>query len=484
MGGRHLRDQRTDERRMKPVRTAWVPPFRPILLTSRVAGPEWSGARFARAASDAAPLDYTFLEPMHGDERHYHVALHLSPRWIMQTLAAPQKAPPSAPSVVAPSDPTREPLAPPAAEATPTEVHMDRLMRLREVLRVLQSSNARFVSQEAGDSQVVFRPVTMAWMTPVSREAGAAKQGTLARSSEQAPTHRTDLFARTHPVRQSAFDSHDRFDSIWHAYWQSKFVQQSVTALERAAHVVSGFEVPVPPGPQSVVSDTQGRQVELQRAFGSIATFSPICRETRSGDIRLGFSAHFYEGAGQPGRSRFTFRSNAPFTAPGHTKIASFTTNSSGAGGAANANAVEEPIGDSEAMPAVTHWEKLVVSRNAAMRAGNFFIPIATTAWTGEGSQGTSDRETASSFAFTTALRHERTQLVEPAEMIVRLQTPGVPNAMSSTTSIEATKVGSAVSPAAPPAGLPADLLQRLTDQVVRSLDARALAQRERFGRF
>jgi hypothetical protein len=47
----------------------------------------------------------------------------------------------------------------------------------------------------------------------------------------------------------------------------------------------------------------------------------------------------------------------------------------------------------------------------------------------------------------------------------------------------------SAVAPAPiaipqPPGGLPADLLQRLTEQVVRALDARALATRERFGRF
>jgi hypothetical protein len=34
------------------------------------------------------------------------------------------------------------------------------------------------------------------------------------------------------------------------------------------------------------------------------------------------------------------------------------------------------------------------------------------------------------------------------------------------------------------PAALPADLLPRLTEQVVRALDARALALRERFGRF
>ncbi len=41
-----------------------------------------------------------------------------------------------------------------------------------------------------------------------------------------------------------------------------------------------------------------------------------------------------------------------------------------------------------------------------------------------------------------------------------------------------------AAAPIAAPAALPPDLLQRLTEQVVRSLDARALAACERFGRF
>jgi hypothetical protein len=39
------------------------------------------------------------------------------------------------------------------------------------------------------------------------------------------------------------------------------------------------------------------------------------------------------------------------------------------------------------------------------------------------------------------------------------------------------------VPPLARPQGLPVDLLQQLTEQVVRALDARALAARERFGR-
>lgn len=93
-------------------------------------------------------------------------------------------------------------------------------------------------------------------------------------------------------------------------------------------------------------------------------------------------------------------------------------------------------------------------------------------------------------FGETVPARHRRTEdptavgrVPEPVPMTVRPPSaaPTPPVVVAGPAAAPPAPPGPG-SPAGPPPGLPADLLQRLTEQVVRSLDARSLAARERLG--
>jgi hypothetical protein len=497
MGCRDLRDQRTDERRMKAARTAWLPavPFQPIF--SRHLGRSWAGSGFrpvlgggsARAPYDLASLEYTFLEGSRTAETAYHFAFHVAPRWVYQSVAS---TPPAAAATGEVTSAARQPnVRATNLDAAPTKNPAsspdDRLTRLSEVVSVFHSLSPRNVRPEALAPSHAFHPVVLAWQNPAS-----------APGSRDLPTTSLGGAVYRHSLHNQSGITATTLDNNLHASWQTGFVAQSLahhlskaaSAFTKTPHNISWSSLSNAPLWLEAAHRHDMSALNMARAPQQAHFLSRNIREHSSvldagyqADQTVGNAASFSLHASRGG-SRLTFGVIAPAAVQSFAFLAANGLTNVATESAFDA-AVHNP---SVGMPGLTF--RVLTPASARYLAVNSLTNVgvenslAARNPLGDGPSMLIAAPEAQAFPSISRVQSVRPALAEPLSMVVRLPAPVAAGAPTVQTRFDQTLPAMPTSAPTPPVGLPADMLQRLIDQVVRSLDARALAERERFGRF
>lgn len=442
---------------MNFVRTIWssTPRFEPIHEVGAGFSASVAGSN-ARASRDVDSQEFTFLTLLQGDEWHHHVAFQFSPRWIFQAFAMPAKAQASTSTVV-------ETHATPTKDATIGRFQTNRLTRLQEILTVLASPDS-FPHLAAVSTRLAVQPLILTVNTPTSQGrlpfatcANHTRVATMsaphAWSEVNLTVNSSGAYSRTEPFDdytsswQSTFQKSRSFTTTSNRYELSAppFAGIALKARESEDRgVLSNDGATRTPNFASFVwtthnsaasRDTSAAQPILQTEFVAWAGDSSPTRP-RGVDSAATLSLRAFDGRSHDSSTR-TFGVTMPFASVAQTCVESFP-------------ALPWTI----ATARVESAEPRPTARDVSPpTSGNF-------------------------------VRLERPLTVETMEMVVRTPAPSASSETKSTVQLEGIPATKSPPVAPAPAGLPADLLQRLIDQVVRSLDARALAARERFGRF
>lgn len=432
--------------------------FRPRSTTANRFRPLVAG-QYLRMPYDTVPAEFTFLNPFISDSSVYRFSVNVSPRVIWQVMSRTSAGSPTLPAN------SRQPEQPcagnqrsasPSSLAAPprmTAVGLDRLKMLQEVTQQLAAASVPgdrddFRTHDALPSPSTpqlmqeFAPLLFTFRNVTEHAGDHAAAGD---SSGFQPTvcrlwqHSSTLTGADH----TTMEPHAHAPGTpWHGFTPRSFTFQK-------EWLTSGQYV----SPAMAHSDGETRVPGLLQQVSQNRTFlvSPLVRLVAE-HFATDFSPPGHEGhATQP-------QVRAKVTAPV-------------AFGSMAAVGVLRPV---SLVPAI--YRKKTPADSSSYAGADAPTPL-------------DGAVLADAFTSSLASRHVRSESAAPvpAAMSVVARPPlpaGVPSPRQLPTAPAAMTAGPVPPHASSPAGLPHHLMQQLTEQVVKALDARTLAARERLGRF